>query len=308
MIDITLLGTSALAPLPDRALTAVMLTCGGHRILFDCGEGTQTASRRVGANALNADIIALTHYHGDHIFGLPGLMQTMFSQNRTQPLTIVGPAGLEAAMKPILLLAGHLSYEVRLLELPREGARLNDIGNGWPDAARLTPFPTEHRVVSQGYAFTLGRAGKFLPERARALGVPVNLWSVLQKGEAVEADGRTVLPEEVLGAPRKGLKVVFSGDTTACPALEEAAREADLLICEGTYGQNEQADLALDHGHMNFAQAGQLAAAAKARRLWLCHYSQMIQDPEEYIGNARAFYPDAVCGCDGMTETLRFED
>ena len=308
MIDITLLGTSALLPLPDRALTAVMLTCAGRRILFDCGEGTQSAARKAGANVINADIIALTHYHGDHIFGLPGLLQTMFCMNRAQPLTIVGPAGLKEALGPVLALAGWLPFEVRLVELPEEGARLKDIGAGWPDAARLTPFATKHRVVSQGYAFTLERAGKFMPERARALDVPVNLWGALQKGGSVRLEGRTVRPEEVLGAPRRGLKVVFSGDTTACASLMDAARDADLFICEGTYGENEQLDLAVDHGHMTFAQAGELAAAARVRRLWLCHYSQMIQDPEAYIGNARAFFPEAVCGQDGMTATLRFED
>ena len=308
MIDITLLGTSALLPLPDRALTAMMLTCAGRRILFDCGEGTQSAARKAGANVINADIIALTHYHGDHIFGLPGLLQTMFCMNRANPLTILGPAGLREAMGPILALAGWLPFEVRLAELPPEGARLSEFGPGWPAAARLTAFPTKHRVVSQGYVFTLERAGKFLPERAKALGVPVTQWSLLQKGEAVSLMDRTVRPEEVLGAPRRGLKVVFSGDTTACAALEAAAREADLFICEGTYGENGQLELAVDHGHMTFAQAGELAAAAHARRLWLCHYSQMIQDPEDYLDNARAFFPEAICGQDGMALTLRFED
>ena len=308
MIDITLLGTSALLPLPDRALTAMMLTCAGHRILFVCGEGTQSAARKAGANVINADIIALTHYHGDHIFGLPGLLQTMFCMNRANPLTILGPAGLREAMEPILALAGWLPFEVRLAELPPEGARLSDFGPGWPAAARLTAFPTKHRVVSQGYVFTLERAGKFLPERAKALGVPVTQWSLLQKGEAVSLMDRTVRPEEVLGAPRRGLKVVFSGDTTACASLEEAAREADLFICEGTYGGNDQLELAVDHGHMTFAQAGELAAAAHARRLWLCHYSQMIQDPEDYLDNARAFFPEAVCGRDGMALTLRFDE
>ena len=308
MIDVTLLGVSALAPLPDRALTAVMLACAGRRILFDCGEGTQSAARKAGVNALGADIIALTHYHGDHTFGLPGLMQTMLSMNRAQPLTLVGPAGLREAMAPILALAGNLPYDVRLLELPTGGLRLRDVDPRWSEAARLAAFPTEHRVVSQGYAFTLGRAGKFMPERAKALGVPVRLWSLLQKGEPALFDGRVVRPEEVLGPPRRGLKVVFSGDTAACPALEAAARDADLFICEGTYGENGQEALALDHGHMTFAQAGKLAAAANARRLWLCHYSQMIQDPEEYAVNARAFFPEAVCGQDGMAMTLKFEE
>ena len=308
MIDITLLGAAALLPLPERALTAVMLVCAGRRILFDCGEGTQSAARKAGANAVNADVIALTHYHGDHTFGLPGLLQTMGSLNRTRPLFIAGPAGLRAAMDPIAQLAGALPFPLRLAELPPEGLRLRDWDPGWPEAARLTAFPTAHRVVSQGYVFTLGRAPKFLPERARALGVPVKAWSRLQNGLAYREGETVILPEAVSGPPRKGLKFVFSGDTAACPALEEAARDADLFICEGTYGENEQEQLAVDHGHMTFAQAGALAAAAQVRRLWLCHYSQIMERPEDYIENAWAHFPEAVCGADGMTLTLRFEE
>ena len=116
MIDVTLLGCSALMPLPDRALTAAVLTCTGHTILFDCGEGTQTAARRCGVSLMTADIIAITHYHGDHILGIPGLLQTMFSMGRTQELILIGPRGLKDALQPILQLAGWLSFPVRLME------------------------------------------------------------------------------------------------------------------------------------------------------------------------------------------------
>ena len=308
MMHITLLGTSALVPTPERALTAATLECAGHTILFDCGEGTQTAARAAGVSLMKADMIALTHYHGDHIFGLPGLMQTMFSMGRTLPLTITGPEGLEEAMAPILRLTGRTSYDIRLLSLPPEGLRLHELDGGWPVEARLTAFPTEHRVPSQGYCFTLGRAGKFQPERARALNVPTNQWGLLQKGQSVRVGGVEVLPEQVLGAPRRGLKFVFSGDTAACPGLTEAARDADLLICEATYGEDEQAQLAIDHGHMNFAQAARTAADAGARRLWLTHYSQMIEDPAEYLSNAAVLYPEAVCGEPGLSLTLKFVD
>ena len=178
MIDITLLGTSALVPLPDRALTAVALTCGGHTILFDCGEGTQAAARKADVSLMKTDIIALTHYHGDHVFGLPGLLQTMFCLGRTEPLYITGPVGLEEELAPILKLAGWTSYEIILFRLPDGGLRLEELGKGWPSEARLTSFKTEHRVPSQGYCFTLSRAGKFLPEKAKALGVPMLRWAI----------------------------------------------------------------------------------------------------------------------------------
>ena len=307
MLDITLLGTAALFPLPERALTAAALECAGRVLLFDCGEGTQAAARGAHVSLMKADVIDLTHYHGDHIFGLPGLMQTMTCMGRTDPLYLCGPQGLEQAMGPILQLAGWQSYDVRLLTLPKEGVRLAELMPLWPVEARLSAFPTEHRVPSQGYCFSLGRAGKFLPEKARALGVPMQQWAFLQKGQTVEVNGQAVAPSQVLGPERKGLKVVFSGDTMACDSLTDAAFRADLLICEATYGENEQAALAIDHGHMNFAQAARTAADAEAQELWLCHYSQMIEDPEAYLPLARQIFPNAQCGRDGMRVTLRFE-
>ena len=308
MIDVTLLGTAALMPQPERALTAATLFCGGRGVLLDCGEGTQTAARRWGVSLMNADVVALTHYHGDHIFGLPGLLQTLAMQGRTAPLAVTGPEGLEDMMAPVLKLAGRLTFATRLLCLPPEGLRLRDMHAGWPAGARLTAFGTRHRGPSQGYLFTLDRAGRFMPERARALGVPVRLWKALQGGEAVEIQGRRVLPAEVTGEPRRGLKVAFTGDTSSCEAVAEAIPGADLLICEATFGSDDDAALALERGHMTFSQAGALAARACARRLWLCHYSQRVEDPEACAPLARARYPGAVCGADGMKLTLRYPE
>ncbi len=308
MLDITLLGTSALMPLPERALTAATLACCGRKVLFDCGEGTQTAARRAHVSLMDVDLIALTHYHGDHIFGLPGLLQTMGCLGRTDPLAITGPKGLGEAMGPVMQLAGRQPFDVRLLEMPEGGLCLRDLNRKWPMEARLCAFSTEHRVPSQGYVFELGRAGRFDSERAKALDVPVGQWKRLQAGQPVWVGERTVEPDEVLGPPRRGLKFVFSGDTTACPALESAAREADLLICEATYAEEDQAAMAAEHGHMTFSQAGALAARAGARWLWLCHFSQMIDDPAACIDIARARHPGAVCGADGMSLRLGFGD
>lgn len=307
MINITLLGTSALVPLPDRAETAAQLVCGGHSILFDCGEGTQTAARKAGVSLIKTDVIALTHYHGDHIFGLPGLLQTMNMMGRTEPLTLIGPGDMEKELEHMIPLIGWLPYELKLMTIPAEGVELNTISRGWPDGARLIPFPTVHRVVSQGYVFELPRAGKFMPDKAKALGVPTNQWRFLQKGESVQLGEQTIAPEMVMGPKRKGLKVVFSGDTAACEALERASEGADLLLCEATYGENEQGQLAMDHGHMNFAQAGQLAAKAQVKQLWLMHYSQMVEDPMEYLPNTQTHFPGAECGFDGKAVTLQFE-
>ena len=308
MIDVTMIGTAALAPLPERALTSALVSCGGHSILFDCGEGTQTAARKAGVSLMKTDLIALTHYHGDHVFGLPGLLQTMSCMNREKPLYITGPAGLREELAPILWLAGRTCYPVTLAELPWEGVSLREWMGGWPEGARLTPFPTEHRVPIQGYSFTLGRTGRFLPERAKALEIPVNLWGLLQKGETVEAGGRTIRPEDVLGAPRRGLKVTFTGDTAACDSVVEGARDADLLICEATFGENDQGALAAEYGHMNFAQAAEVARRSGAKRLWLTHFSQMVEEPTACLPNAAAIFENAVCAEDGMRLTLTFDE
>ena len=307
MIDITLLGTAALMPLPDRALTAALLSCGGHGILFDCGEGTQTAGRRARANPLGVDMIALTHYHGDHTFGLPGLLQTMHAMGRQAPLLITGPAGLREAMAPILALAGHTDFPVALEPVPEGGLDLPERFPGWPARTRLAAFPTAHRGPSQGYAFTLGREGRFDPDRARALGVPQGLWRRLQAGETAEGTSGPVAPSEVVGPPRRGLKFVFSGDTRPCPALVEAARGADLMICEATFADEGVAEAINRHGHTLFSQAGAMAAEAGVQRLWLAHFSQAVGDPAEHLPLARAHFPAAECGEDGKRITLRFD-
>lgn len=308
MLTITLLGTAATMPLPDRALSAAFAACGGHGILLDCGEGTQAAARRAGVNLGRADAVCLTHYHGDHIFGLPGLLQTLGAQGRQRPLLLVGPRGLPEVWGAVRALTGPLPYPVRLWEAGDCTLPLDTLSEGWPAGARLVPFATCHRVPSVGYRLELPRAGKFDPARARALEVPVPQWKLLQQGQSVEVRGSRVDPAQVLGPPRRGLSLVFSGDTAPCPALEAAAWQTDLLVCDATYALPEQEDQARQWGHSTFGQSAALAARAQVRRLWLTHYSPMITEPEAQLPQAQRYFPAAECGTDGKQLILRYEE
>ena len=299
MIEITVLGSAATMPLPGRALSSVLLKYNGRTILFDCGEGTQTAARRCGASLMKTDLIALSHYHGDHIFGLPGLLQSFGCLGRKDPLCFCGPEGLKAALEPVLRLAGPLPYPVYFSLIQADGIDFH--------GARLSAFPVKHRVPCFGYEFVLPRAGKFDVSKAEALGVPPQLRSALQHGESVTIEGRLIAPGMVMGPPRKGLKIVLSGDTSPCSSLLEHASGADLLICDGTYGSDDCLPDALKYGHSTFSGAAALAAEAEVRELWLSHFSQMMETPEEFLPNAADIFPASFCAYDGMCKTFRFE-
>ncbi len=308
MINVTLLGTAALFPTPERALTAVSLINDGVSILFDCGEGTQTAARKAGVSLMKINLLAFTHYHGDHIFGLPGLLQTIARLGRTEPFYITGPETFGESLEPFLKWLDWLPYEVKFIKIPNDGLKLSEIANHQATAARLSCFKTVHRVPSQGYCFTLERAGKFLPQKAKELGVPINQWKFLQQGKSLQVGDKIILPEQVLGEPRKGLKFVFTGDTSPCNSLTAAAENADLMISEATFGENEQSPVALKHGHMTFAQAAETAKNANVKQLWLAHFSHRIENPQEYLPNATAIFENTICGNDGMSINLKFQD
>ena len=295
MLTVTLLGTGGTQPLPERALAALAVSVGGGTVLLDCGEGTQTALRRWGVSAYRLHTVLLTHYHGDHILGLPGLLQTLSSLGRTAPLTVVGPAGLEAVAAPMAALAGPLPFAVHWRQAGQEPFAAGPL--------TVTPFPLEHRVPCCGYALTLPRAGRFDPGRARAAGIPVALWSRLQAGQTVEG----FTPDQVLGPPRRGLKVVYATDTRPCPAVTEAAREADLLCMDATYADDADLDKAKLYGHATCRETGALAAEAGVRRLWLTHYSAAVTDLAPGLAAAQWAYPDAVAGTDGMRLELDFD-
>ncbi len=306
MIDITFIGTGALMPLPERALCSVFLKVTGKSILFDCGEGTQSAAKKAGVNLQNLTMIALSHYHGDHILGLPGLLQSLSCFQREEPLYITGPEGLSEELAPILKLCSEVLFEIRLIEIPEEGLDLYEFG--FPFGAKLLAFSTNHRVSSQGYRFELSRAGKFIKEKADTLSVPLPLRSRLQKGESVSVDGRIIRPDEVMDKARKGLCVVYSGDTAPCDSLTDSAKGADLFICEATFGENAHEDKAKERGHMTFKNAALTAKNAGVRELFLIHFSPRVTDPAEYLINAAGVFSPTHIAEDGMTLKLEYDE
>jgi len=307
MLTVTLLGAAATLPQPDRALSSAVFSVNGRHILLDCGEGTQLALHRRRISPMRITLVALTHYHGDHILGLPGLLQTMGTMGRTAPLCITGPEeGYGPILAAVLTLADALPFPVDFLPMPAAGLSLHSLDPHWPQEAALTAFPTLHRIASQGYRLQLGRIRRLNTDKAAAMGVPRRLWRTLQSGQQVTVGERTILPDEVCGPERPGLSAVFTGDTAPCGAVESAAANADLLIMDATYPTDQHAGKAALYGHSTFLQTAALAARAGVKRLWLTHYSAMITDPEEFLPAARALFPGAECGMDGLQCMLTF--
>ena len=302
MLDICLLGCGGMMPLPRRWLTALMTRYNGSSLLIDCGEGTQVAVKEKGWSFKPIDVICFTHYHGDHISGLPGLLLTMGNADRTEPLTLIGPKGLERVVNALRVIAPELPFELKFIEItqPEETMELNGY--------RLKAFRVNHNVLCYGYTLEIDRAGKFDLERALALDIPKQYWKNLQKGELVELDGKTYTPDMVLGAPRKGIKLTYCTDTRPTNSIRENAKGSDLFICEGMYGETDKDAKASEYKHMTFYEAADLAKGAEVEELWLTHYSPSLTWPEEYMGAVREIFPNAKAGKDGMTAELTFSE
>ncbi len=305
MFDVCLLGTGGMVPLPDRWLTSCWMRAKGTGLLIDCGEGTQITMRELGWSFKNIDFICFTHYHGDHISGLPGLLLTIGNSGRTEPVTLLGPKGLRRIAEGLLLIAPELPFPLEYRELGRDDLmkpmQLGELS--------VTPFAAEHRVPCLGYSVELLRQPKFDPERARAAAIPLPYWKLLQRGETVEGEnGCVYTPDMVLGAPRKGLKITYCTDSRPRASIVEGARGADLFICEGMYGEPDKQDKAKEHMHMSFQEAAAMAREAGVGELWLTHFSPAMPNPKAFISEARAIFPDSHAGYDRRTREFTFEE
>ena len=302
MLDICLLGTGGMMPLPYRWLTAMMARCDGSSLLIDCGEGTQVALKEKGWSPKPIDVICFTHYHADHISGLPGLLLTMGNAERTEPLTLIGPKGLERVVGALRVIAPELPFPLKFIELEEQRQQLK-IGPYTIDAYRVN-----HNVICYGYSISIPRTGKFDVERAKAQGGPMKAWSRLQKGETLEMDGVTYTPDMVLGPDRRGLRVTYCTDTRPVPVIAEYAQDADLFICEGMYGEDGKEAKAREHRHMTMYEAADLARRAQPREMWLTHYSPSLTRPDEFMDKVKKIFPRAKAARDGWTKELMFEE
>jgi len=303
MLDVCLAGTGGMMPLTYRHLTCLLLRHEGSQLLIDCGEGTQIALRKRGWSFNPIDYILFTHFHADHISGLIGLLLSIGNSERKEPVTLVGPRGLKQVVESLRIIAPELPFELEFMEL--SGVNQESLRLG---AFEITAFKARHRIPCFGYTVDISRKGRFQVEQARALGLPVQLWNPLQKGNTVEFEGEIYYPEMVMGLPRKGLRVSYCTDSRPTDNIVEGARGADLFICEGMYGQRGSEQRAAEHKHMNFAEAASLARAAAVKELWLTHFSPAMNHPEEFAEVAREIFPNTVVGKDGLSKTLKFEE
>lgn len=302
MIDVCLLGTGGMMPLPYRALTSLMVRYNGMNILIDCGEGTQVSIKQQGWSVKPIDVICFTHFHADHISGLPGLLLTLGNAERTEPITMIGPKRLEKIVNALRMIAPELPFPIRFIELEKEEE--NFMFNG----LRINAFRANHNITCYGYSLELDRTGKFDVDRAREAKIPMEFWGRLQKGETIESEGKIYSPDMVLGPPRKGIKISYCTDSRPTNRIIKNAAGADLFICEGMYAEPEKEAKAKEYKHMTFYEAAAMAKEAKVKEMWLTHYSPSLVRPQDYEKKVREIFPNTIIAKDRRMTTLLFDE
>jgi ribonuclease Z len=287
-------------PLPGRWLSCALIRSGSTLTLVDCGEGTQIPWKSLGWGFRQLGAICLTHMHADHVAGLPGVLFMVAHAGRTEPLDIYGPPGTSYVVDGLRRIVPELPFPVQMHEL-KSGEQFS-----LPGVLHGSCVAAAHGVPCLAYRFELKRNPAFLPEQAQALGLPIQLWSRLQRGETVEYNGQTITPPQVLGPPRRGISLAFITDTRPSRQLSAFAHDVDLLICESMYDNPEDLPLAKAHAHMLAEEAAEIARAAGAHSLLLTHFSPKITDPSGPEKVARRVFANTRAARDGMIITLEY--
>ena len=306
MVDLTLLGCGGNLPMPNRNLSSLFVSYKGKSILFDCGEGTQIAMRKYGTGFKDLDLILISHLHGDHVFGLPGLLSSMGNCGKTDPLYIYGPRGIRNFVKMSLEMVGKLPFEVIASESEYNNFRL------WKHPIfreiEICVHRVDHSTDCYAYRLHFTRFAEFSVEKAKSNNVPMKIWNVLQKEGSTVFENKYYSADMVLGKERKGIRLSYITDTRYSDSLAEIAMDSDLLVCEAMYGDPADAEKAEKNKHMLFAESAKIAAEGHVKRLILTHFSPSMEKPEDCIENARGVFENVELGYDGMKMKLSYED
>jgi ribonuclease Z len=301
MIDICLLGCGGMLPLQNRRLSSLLIRYKGKMILIDCGEGTQVGVRAAGWGFKQIDTLCITHYHADHVAGLPGFLLTLGNSGRTEPLTIIGPPMLHQIVNSLTVVSPELPYELRLVELDA-----HNISKFTDGEITIRSLPVDHWMPCLAYSFEIQRQGKFIVEKAKELGIPVEFWNKLQNGEVICHRGNLYEPSMVIGQKRKGIKLTYCTDSRPTDNLGAFCNDSDLLVCEGMYGSEDLLPKAINKKHMIFSEAASIAQKSNSKELWLTHFSPSLDSPEAFIDNAKAIFENSSIGHDLMIKTLKW--
>lgn len=305
MIDLILLGCGGNLPTPNRYLSSLFINYNGSKILIDCGEGTQISMKMKNCGFKNLDLILITHLHGDHFNGLPGLLSTIGNSGRTDDLTIVGPVGIKEYINAVMVLIEYIPYKLNIIENPKNTFSLDhDILKD----IEISTMELDHSRECLGYSLYFKRRPKFNKEKAISNNVPIILWQKLQSGKNIVYNEVEYTPSMVLGDNRKGIKVSFITDTRPLLSISEFIKDSNLFVCEGMYGDDMDISKAVKNHHMTFREAANLARLGNVDKLILTHFSPSLEDPYIYLNNATSIFKNTIIGEDRLSFNLNFKD
>lgn len=303
MVDVCLAGTGGMMPLKNRWLTCCYMEYNGKAMLIDCGEGTQIALNAAECKLSKLESLFITHFHADHVSGLPGLLLSLGNYSKKTPLRIYGPTGITQIVKKLSCICPNLPYEVIITELDTKSSscfKVPEIDN----TIEVKSVVLDHKVTCLGYSFVFSRKPVFNPQKAQALGIPVRQWSVLHSGKSIELDGKEITTDMVVDGQRKSIKITYTTDSRPVDEITDAAFRSDLFICEGMYGDDEYEDSMKEKGHMLISDAVRIAKDAEAERLWLTHYSPAMVNPSQYAAKYKKIFDGVTICSDGEKITL----